>query len=422
MKQKLSSLLKWSEQYTRTDMHYLVGSGFWMTINYVVQVSIGIISTIALANLLPKESLGMYQFILASAGIIGAFTLTGIGTAISRAVAQGHDGVLRSGVRTRLKWSVGVVVASLILAGYYGYMGNTDLTITFVIVGICTAITDSFILYESYLIGKKAFKHTVTLGLWRKPIPLIALLSTLYFTTHIPILIGVYLGTTMLSTLLVYAAVVKKYQPPYEDHPETIAYSKQLSIMNIFSLATSHADKVLLWYLLGPVAVASFSIAQLAMRYTGGLASNLSYIALPKVAERDLLTLQATLPRKINLFVLAMIPFVLVYMLAVPFIFSLLFPQYPESIPLAQVLGLLLLFIPGGVYTKVLTAHRQTRALYLLSTLIPALKLIIMAGLIPLFGIWGAVYALIAGYAVTVLYTWYLFTVARPIVSEDAIQ
>ncbi len=422
MRSYLKLLVAHSERYLKTDIRYLASGGFWMSTNYLVQVAFGVITTIALANLLPKEALGMYQFILATAGLIGAFTLTGMGTAITRAVAQGHDGVLRSGIRTKLKWSTGVVAASLVLAGYYAVMGNNDLVIAFVIVGICTAITESFILYESYLIGKKAFEHTVTLGLWRKPLPVIALLATLSFTTHVPTLIGAYLGTTMLSTLLVYAAVRKKYTPTYEEHPETIAYSKQLSIMNILHLVAAQADKVLLWYLLGPVAVASFTIAQLATRYSSGIAGTLSHVAFPKVAARDLPTLQATLPRKVNLFILAMIPFMLVYILAVPFIFNLLFPQYPESIPLAQVLGLLFLLIPGGVYAQVLTAHKQTRALYLLNTIIPTIKLLLLASFIALFGIWGAVSAVIVGSTVTVLYTWYLFTTARPAVSETALQ
>jgi len=414
MKHWLNKALEKMQVYTKTDLRYVMHGGFWTVINYGTQIGIGIITTIALANILPKETLGMYQFVLATAGIIGVFTLTGLGTAISRAVAQGHEGVLRSGVRTKLKWSFGVIAVAFAVAGYYQYNGNTDLAIAFIVVGICTAITESFILYEGYLTGKKAFKDTVTLGLWRKPLPAVALLITLYFTTHVPTLIGAYLGATMISTLLVYVAVIKKYQPPRDDHPETVAYGKQLSIMRLFNQLAAHADKVLLWYILGPTAVASFSIAQLATRYSGGLAGIVSHISLPKFVQRDLSTLQATLPRKVGLFTLAIVPFMVAYMLTVPFIFNFLFSQYPESIPLAQGLGLLFLLIPCSVFRQTLIAHKQTRALYLLSTIIPITKLVFMSLAIITFGVWGAVWALIFNGALETIVGWYFFKTACP--------
>lgn len=398
----------------RTDINYLAKGGFWSMLSYLIQIGIGIITTVVLANFLPKESLGTYQFILAAAGILGVFTLTGLGTSIARSVAQGKDGVLRSGVRIKLKWSTGVLAASFTLSGYYVVNGNTDLATTFIIVGVCTAITESFILYESFLQGKKAFRDNVLLGAWRKPLPLIALLSSLYFTDHVPTLIAVYLGTTTLSTILVYWSVIKKYQPELHYDSETVVFGKQLSIMNTLNQVAGHADKVLLWYILGPIAVATFSIAQLASRYSGGLVSTLSYIALPKLATQDLATLQATLPRKVSLFTIIIIPFMLTYMAMVPILFQLLFPQYLDSIPLAQVLGLLFIFLPRSLYTNVLTAHRQTKALYINSIAMPLIRLSIMAALIYLYGIWGAVYALLISELIASILGWYQFKNAKP--------
>ena len=70
MKTKMLQILRWSERYTRTDMRYLAEGGFWVTANCVLQVALGLVTTIALANLLPKEALGTFQFILCQATII----------------------------------------------------------------------------------------------------------------------------------------------------------------------------------------------------------------------------------------------------------------------------------------------------------------------------------------------------------------
>jgi O-antigen/teichoic acid export membrane protein len=413
MQANFIKLLTWSEKYIKTDMSYLGNGGFWSILSYLIQIGIGIISTVALANYLPKESLGTYQFILAAAGILGVLTLTGLGASITRSVAQGKDGVLRSGVITKLKWGSGVTMASLLLSSYYAFNGNTDLAIAFIIVGVCTAITESFVLYESFLQGKKAFRDSVLLGAWRKPLPLIALLITLYFTTHVPTLVGVYLGTTTLSTILVYLTVIKKYQPPVDHDAETLSFGKQLSIMNVMRQAAAHADKVLLWYMLGPVAVATFSIAQLATRYSGGIVTAVSHIALPKLATRDLPTLQATLSHKIGLFTLVTIPLMVAYIAIIPLLFRFLFPEYSDSIPLAQILGLLFLFLPFSIYTNALTAHRQTKSLYIQSIFLPVISILVMVMLIHHYGVFGATYALIVNGAIGSALSWYQFSTAR---------
>jgi O-antigen/teichoic acid export membrane protein len=110
------------------------------------------------------------------------------------------------------------------------------------------------------------------------------------------------------------------------------------------------------------------------------------------------------------------------YIIAVPFIFNLLFPQYPESIPFAQALGLLFLFIPRSVYVQVLVAHKQTKALYILSTIIPIVKLPIMFIAITVLGIWGAVYALIINGALEAIIGWYFFKTANPVDSPTVEQ
>lgn len=416
------ALLRWSEQYTKTDMTYLAKGGFWSTTGYAVQVALGILNTIVLANFLAKDLLGTYQFVLAMAGVFGIFTLTGMGSAVARAVAQGREEAFRSGVATKLRWSVGTFLMALAVSGYYWIQGDNTLGLAFLFVAITVPITESFVLYESYLQGKQAFKDNVTLGFWRKPLPVLALFITLYFTSNIPILVGVYLGTTMFSTLLIYTSVLRKYNPPVAEDTETNKYGMHLSILGVLHRVAEHADKVLLWYLLGPVAVASFTIAQLATKYSGGMTRIITQIALPRVAQRDLPTLQKTLPRKVLLFSLGLVPAVLVYVVLIPFVFSFLFPDYSESILLAQVMGIVILFLPRSLYGQALVAHQQVRSLAIISILAPTVKISGTAIFIFFFGIWGAVYGVILGETAAALLSWYFFKIGRPLSQESDLQ
>ena len=414
MKDRLLRLLRWSEKYTRTDMLYLAHGGFWTTLSYVFGVLAGLITTVALANLIDPNTYGTYQFVLSIVAILSVFTLTGMGLAVNRAVAQGRDGAFRYGVRTKLRWSIGITLAGAAVALYYYLNNNDTLALSILLAGALSPFLVSFRLYEHYLSGKRLFRHAAIIEIVRKLLPFTALLTALFLTDNVTILVTTYFASNALSYLLAYYYVLRSYQPPFEPDPDAFTFSKHLSVMRVISTIASHADKVLIWHFLGATAVATFTIAQLATRYSGGVLNAMTSIALPKLAARDLSTLQQTLPRKVLLFSGAMAIAALSYILIAPFVFPLLFPLYPEAVPLTQLLALTLLFVPRSLYSKALTAHACTRELYLLGIINPTIKLTALAVCLPLFGLWGAVYAFIISGALEAMVVYVLFKRATP--------
>jgi len=412
MRQIIKKFLAFSERYTKTDMTYLAKGGFWISISYSIQIISGLILTVALANLLPKNVLGTYQYILALAGILSVLTLSGASKAIVSAVARGDDGAFLSSVRTVLKWNIIILLSSLSVSCYYYLNGNTELGTAFLIVAFFAPLIEAFKLYQSYLQGKEAFKDGVTLGAWRKPLPLIAMIIGLYFTDNVVYLIFVYFFTNAVSNIWVYFLVIRKYHPPIKAKEDVLSYSKHLSILVIIGKLASHADKLILWQFIGPVAVASFTIAQLATKYSGGALNALATIVLPKLSRRDLATLQQTLPRKVFFFTLAMSVGAIIYILVIPFIFDIIFPQYKESILIAQLLAVSLVFLPRSIYTKALIAHQQVRYQYYLMLV---LSIIAMLVLIPIFGILGAAYATIISELVSAIVSYSLFKRAKSV-------
>ena len=106
LQHKIYKALKWSEKYTKTDMVYLAKGGSWLVGGQVINTIAVLALAIGIANFLPKEIYGNYKYVLSLIAIIGAFSLTGMATAVTQAVAKGFEGNLKYGLKISLKWSL----------------------------------------------------------------------------------------------------------------------------------------------------------------------------------------------------------------------------------------------------------------------------------------------------------------------------
>jgi len=406
---KIISLLRWSERYTKTDMVYLTSGGFWLVIGHVLQIVSGIILAVAFANLVPKNTFGTYQFVMSVAAVLSAFTLTGMSAAVMRAVARGSTGALRAGVRAQLQWSVAMVLAGAALAAYYFLKGNTTLSLSFLIAGSFSPFISAFGLSRSFFIGRQLFRESATFGFTRKVLPVAALVATVFATHDVVTIVFVYFASNALASALLYWQVLRTYKLPRSHDEEMVGYSKHLSAINIFSEIAGQADKVLIFHFLGAAPVAAYALAQLPVTHMRGLFKHVSTMTLPKLSVAEFPALKATLPYKVRVFLFATLAAVVLYALAAPYFFALLFPAYPESVLLSQVLALTLLSVPRGLYGQALTAHKKKRALYITNISHNTLKLILLIVLLPLYGVWGAVAAILVSQLYFTLVTRYYF-------------
>src|SRR3990167_8528791 len=120
----LYNFLRWTETYTKTDMLYLTKGSFWLLSGQGIGMVVSLVLAIAFANLIDPESYGNYKYVLSLAGIIGAFSLSELGTAVLRAIARGHEGTLQHAYHLSILWSTGMVLISASGGGYYLFHGN----------------------------------------------------------------------------------------------------------------------------------------------------------------------------------------------------------------------------------------------------------------------------------------------------------
>ena len=388
----LYKVLKWTEKYTKTDMVYLFEGGFWITLGRVVATLSGFLLTLVLANAISKESLGTYKFIQSIAGIITAFSLTGMGTAVTQAVSRGNEGALIDGFRTYLKWSIVMTIGAALCAVYYFIKDNTVLAWSLILVGITLPLIQSGGFYSPYLIGKQEFKAETLYGIFYTILPPLATGVAALLTENPVVLIAAFFCTSALTTMILYVLVIKKFPPGKKERTaETLSYGKHLSAMNILGTISFQLDKILLFHYLGAAQLALYSIATAPPQQIRYLNKVLGNLALPKISAAQATDVKRSLPRKAFLLFLAAVILTILYVSAAPYVYSWFFPQYIDAIIYSQMFALIILFFPSVLFQQALTAYMDQKSLYIIQTGGPILKVTLFVILLPLFGIMGII-------------------------------
>ncbi len=393
MQEKIRHLLLWSQKYTRTDMLYLARGGFWVLLGQSLNSILSLILIVAFANLLPKETFGTYRYILSLAGILGVFTLSGMNAAVSRTVARGEEGVLNRAVTYQLVWNLLMVAAFCLLGGYFLFKDNTELAISFLILGIFVPATQAFNTYGAYLEGKKEFKVANVLSVISTLIYSIGMLISLYLTDAVTWLILVYAATTFLPSILFYLYVTRRYRPSTEnDALDTLQYGRELSYLKLIDPMVSQIDKVVLAHFWGPAQLATYAFAGAIPNRAILLMKSWVTIGFPKFAEKTPVMLNQVFWRRIIQGMGIGTCVSLLYIFIAPYLFTYLLPQYLDGILYSQILSLNFIFALPNRYLNLLFASQRMSKILFKRTLIQNALLIF---LYVVLGIQGGLFGLI---------------------------
>lgn len=388
-------------------MVYLAKGGFWIGIGQVVSSLSTFGLAVAFANLLPPEVYGTYKYALGLAGMFAVFTLPGNATALSRAVARGNDGNLRTATRERILWSIAGLFVALALALYYFLAGNYLLASASVIIACTLPIFDTFTLYAAFLTGKKDFKtqtlyHAITQG-----VSVAVLITTTFFTDNLIILLLAYFLPLAAIRYLFYRTTVGRIADDARIDPAMSTYGKHLSAMNVLNSIASNIDKLLLWHFLGPIQLAVYAFAIAIPEQMKGPLKGMGELVLPKFSGKSPEEVARALPgfwKKMWMYTGALCVVSLSYVLIAPIIFSVFFPLYMDSVLYSQLFALSIPAAASIVPLAVLSAQKKTGAQYFLNIAQPLIQTLLFFLLIPPWGIMGAIVAWIAGrYAATLL-------------------
>ncbi|MDD5749176.1 MAG: oligosaccharide flippase family protein [Patescibacteria group bacterium] len=399
IKNKIYSLLRRSEKYTKTDMVYLASGGFWLTSGQIVSSAAAFLLAIAFANLLPKETYGVYKYVLSIAGMLAIPTLWGMGTAISQAAARGYDNVLAPAVKTQIKWGLWGGLLG-IGTGFYYYLNNNPLlSLSFFAISIFIPFMDPLNSYTSLLLGKKLFKKANKYEIIARISATILIIAALLLTKNIILLLLVYFGSHTLLRLIFFYLTLKQESGKQKEDKEVIKYGKHLSLVKGINLAAGNISNIFLFHFIGSASLAIYSFAIAPMEQLRTLIKIADQIIFPKIAKDNWSIYSFNFfIKKISPFIIILSLISLTYIFIAPLFFKLFFPQYIESVFYSQLYALTIpLTGINSIQDTILKAKRETKKIYLVNIINSISVFIIYLPMIYLWGILGLVWAVIIG-------------------------
>ena len=409
--------LRWSERYTKTDMVYLASGGLWLILGQTVSALSALALAVAFANLVPQETYGAYKYITSMAAMFAIFSLPGIGVAVIRASAQGNEHVIHSATRARVLCSLAGTAVALLGSGWYWIHNNNELALALLIIAATLPVFDTTTLYFSYLAGKRRFDLQTKYYAIAQGISVAIVTAVLFVTDNLLAILLAYFVPLATVRAGFYFAIAHKIPPQKQGaaDKETREYGLHLTAMNILSTVAGQVDKILLWQFLGPAQVAIYTFAIAIPEQVKGPLKGMGDIAFTKFAAQTPEEIRRNFPllwRKVGLYAIALFSVSIVYIVAAPFIFALLFPQYIDSVLYSQIFALSLITGVSSIASAILAAQKKIVVQYVITTVQPLISIALFLLCIPLYGVMGAIIAFVLSrFIATVIYFGALFTV-----------
>jgi len=398
LRNQIKLLLSKTEKFVQTDIKYIAKGGFWLTFGNVISLLASFLSSIAFANLLTENNYGIFRYILSAIGILSIPCLSGINTAVSKAVSEGFESTLYLGLKTKFKYGLLASLASLILGGYYFLNHNTVLTFSFLITAVLLPLMEASYLFTSFLNAKKLFKLSAKYSIITKISTTALLVAVAYFYQSIPIIILTYLLSHTLSRIISLLIIIKKNKPNNKVDSKAITYGKHLSFITFLGQISSYLDKILIFSGIGAPALAGYYLSLVPFKHTQNIFNNINILAFPKFANNNFEEIKKTLPKKVLKLYLIIIPLIALYFFIAPYAFRLIYPKYLEWADISRIFMLLLMFYPLTLFSTALTALGQKNKLYVNTAFYSICRIILLVITIPIFGINGAIFSMVATY------------------------
>lgn len=371
----------------------LVKNTAWIIGGKLVIFTLSFAFITGLANLVPRDVVGSYNYLISLFAIASIFTLPGMGSALVRSVSRGHEGTLTRIMRLRLSWgTIGSIIA-LGIGIYYLIQGVPQLGYAFIISAPFVPLTDTLNeLAYGFFQGRKNFKKSILLAVLVQAGFSLPTLAILFFTSNLLVIVLVFFGSQAIAGFLVYTNI-----HPHNDtvDTESIKLGFHLTIMNVLRTIANNVDKIIVWHILGPTSVAIYTFAITPMSKLEQLIP-IEMLALPELSNQHLtLALRRKLFIRMLLLMLGLIPCIIFGIILAPKVFALLFPAFPESVALFQLLIMGIIFTPFLLLKTGFTAWGKKKELYTIETLAPTIRIILIFTLGLTFGIHGIIGAII---------------------------
>ncbi len=392
---QLVRFLRWSEKYTKTDMVYLARGGIWSIVGQVIAAVAALSVSVAFAHLVPKEVYGNYRFVLSVVGLLSILSLSSLGTAVAQSAARGYDGALPEGFKLNLRWSILIFLGALAVSAYYLFAGNMFLAFGILLGGCVTPFLNGVNLASPYLNGKQDFaRSTLYFGGIGVIIPAMGLVTTIFFTNNLFIIVAVYFLSNLLIDTFLYFRTVEKYNVRQgKSDPGMFSYGKHLSVMGVISGTAGTIDQLLLFHFGGAVNLAVYVFSIGILDQIKGPGKALDKMIQARFSNRSSRQIEASMEHKMLWLLAFATAGVAIFYLVAPELYKTLFPAYTDAVPFARMYALTLLGFGVAPVGSYFAAHKMLREQYILNLSGSMIQIASMVIGVIFWGIWGLVVA-----------------------------
>lgn len=402
-----NKFVKKLESYVHLDLKYYVKNFTYLTFTRAVGMGLGLLLTIAFARLLSKEIYGQYNYIMAIIGILAIFSLPGMGTAITQAVARGYDRTLIMGIKEKFKWSILGSITVLGVGIYYFLDGSILLGKCFMISSLLFPFFENFAVYRAFLSGKMAFDKIAKYQVMTETLSILATFLAIYFTRNLMLILITSLASNALLRGYFFRLTSKDIQSQSND-TEAISFGKHMTVAEIPEALRNHYDKLIIGIFLSFPELAIYSIALGFSDLINPFRTIIPALIFPKLSKMDKKTAYSEVRKRWPFIVLGFGILAGILITFCPYIIPLLFSQkYIESVLYAQLLLVsMIIAAPVPVINKALfPSQKRVNELYKLRISSSVIAIVLLTLLVLNFGLLGAVIAIILTRTYNVLYS-----------------
>lgn len=405
--------LRGSEGLFKTDMVYLTKGGFWLTFGQVLSTLAALASAVVLANQLDQNTYGIYKYILTAFGILATTNLLGINTSLTQSIIKDGESSVVPALREKIKWSLWGSIFAVAGALYYLYKGNNNYFALFALVAAFLPFLETLTIYDAVLQARKDFRKSTLYSLVVQLVASGSLILSALLTENVVIIIAAFFASTTLVKYWLYLKVTRSIKPSGASGETIIPYGRYLSLISALNNLTNYVDKLAIYFLLGPIKLAIYSIAIAPVDHLKSLLKGVKTLSFLKLAGQESVGMEKRLRYRLWLLSFVVLVASLTYVFVAPYLFSILFPKYIESIIYSQVFALsLFAVITAFVAETALVAVGAKRQITQYNIFNNLFGLVILIVFIYFFGLWGAIAGRIVNRVTLMISGWWLLGIA----------
>lgn len=320
--------------------------GFWMLFGSSLTSIFAFFSTVLLTKILPVEHFGVYRYILSVLPILTITTLPDMGQSVARAVAKGIPIKPKEIVYKKTKYGlIGSSMSFILGLWYFFEKQDPSIGILFFFTAFFIPLFDTFLIYTNILHGKNDFKKASIYNTLTRFFSTVALVITAILTQNIIIILTVFFIAQIIPQYIFFTITTQHNDTIKQTtDPRVFSYGQHLTLIGAVSTFTANVDKILVGYFFGNEVLAFYVVSLLFVLEITRFLDPLGSVALTFFANTKTHITHFLRIIPILFFLLSTISILSMSMM--PLIITLLFPQYTQSIELAQLSCILLIFMP----------------------------------------------------------------------------